>query len=545
MPPVDRPGALRPKKDMRTQTIILNLDRPGVDSASEAIQSWLESEGLQHRDILRIRLTMEDVLATVCDHADGAIQAELHFSKRLGDLRLRVRYDGDKFDPTAPSVNELDGWSSNLLARTGFRPAWRWRAKRNELMLRIPSKKHRTELVLLGCVAAALVVGLLGQFMPEAVKEGTEYYALSFLSQSFLHLLSSFIGVLIFLSIVTGICGIGSASDFGRVGKLMISRFIVITILVCGIFVFAVHFFFPLSRGAGGGGSQLHAILEMIFDIIPSNPVQPFLEGNTLQIVFLATIIGVVLLLTGSATEGIRSLFFQAQTLVTRCIAGICMLLPIYIFSSLVMLFWRNGAGVILQFWKPIVLSVFLCLSLAAGYILVVCRKFRVKASVLIPKLLPDFLIVLTTASSSAAFSASMDINETKLGIDPSFSRTAVPVGGILFAASVSLFYIMSGAFLAEYYHVEANIAWWIILWLVCSLLAMATPPVAGGMVSCLSILLMQMNIPQEGMVIGATLTMIMDFYCTSIRVAVLHLEMLLQADRLGLLDLEILRSKN
>ena len=70
----------------------------------------------------------------------------------------------------------------------------------------------------------------------------------------------------------------------------------------------------------------------------------------------------------------------------------------------------------------------------------------------------------------------------------------------------------------------------------------MATPPVAGGVVSCLSILILQLNIPQEGLVIGTTLALLLDFITTSFRVMCLHFEVILQADRLDLLDREILR---
>lgn len=402
---------------MKTQIRALQLNIQEVDGAAETIQSWLETAGVGHRDILRIRLTMEEMLAAVCSHGEGSVPAELRFGRRFGDWRLVVRYGGERFDPTAPKENELEGWTADLLARTGFVPAWRWRANQNELILRIPGKKNRPELLMLACLGAAIVIGLLGQFVPEGIRIGMTDYVLSFLSNGFLNLLNTFIGLMIFLSIITGICGIGSARSFGRIGKLMISRFVIQTFLICAV----------------------------------------------------------------------------------------------------------------------------LSLAVTAVYLAVVCRKLKVKASVLLPKLLPDFLIALSTSSSSAAFATSMEINETKLGIDPSFSRTAIPIGGLLFAGGASMFYILPGVFLAEYYGVETDITWWIILWFVGSLLVMATPPVAGGMISCLSILILQLHIPGEGLVLGTSLAMLMDFICSAFRVMQLHLELLLQSDRLGLLDREIL----
>ena len=529
---------------MKTQTKTVRLDRPGVDAASETIRSWMELAGVTQRDVLRIRLAMEELLNRISEHGEGRVEAELRFRRRIGEWRLYVFYDGDRFDPAGQKECDVDAWTADLLARTGFVPSWRWRARRNELLVRIPSGKRRPERVMLGCAVAAILVGLLGNYLPEAVKTAAADYVLSFLSDGFLRLLGSFIGLMVFFSIITGVCGIGSSANLGRIGKLMISRFVGLTFLNTAACVFMVRFFFPLGRGTGSGSAQVSAILKIILEVIPSNPVQPFMEGNTLQIVFLAAIVGSVLLLTGSETEGLRRLAFQAETVVRRCVTGVCMFLPIYIFSSLVMLFWRSGTGILLTIWKPVAVCLVFCFILLAVYLAAVCRKFRVKASVLLPKLMPDFVIGLSTASSSVAFPTTMEINETKLGIDPSFSRTAVPVGSILFAGILSALYVTIGVFLAESCGVAADTVWWVILLLVSALLAMATPPVAGGVISCLSIILLQLQIPQDGLALGVTLVMLLDFPTTAVRIMMLHLETILQADRLGLLDREILRSR-
>lgn len=528
---------------MKTQTKTISLDRQGVDAASETIRAWLEAAGIPQRDVLRIRLTMEEMLTSISDHGENRVNAELRFRRWIGEWRLYVRYDGDRFDPAGRKESDTDEWTADLLARTGFAPVWRWHARGNELLLCIPSEKRRPERVMLGCAGMAILIGLLGDFLPEGLKNGVAEYFLSFLSDGFLRLLGAFIGLMVFFAIVTGICGIGSSANLGRIGKLMISRYVGLTFLSSAAFIIAVRFFFPLGRGAGAGTSQVSAILKILLEIIPSDSVQPFMTGNTLQIVFLATIVGSVLLVTGSETDGLRRLAFQAEAVIQRCVTGVCMFLPLYIFSSLVMLFWRNGTGVLLTIWKPLVVCLILCILLALVYLAAVCRKFRVKASVLLQKLLPDFIIGLSTASSSVAFPTTMEINEKRLGIDPSYSRTAVPIGSILFAGILSLLYMIVGCFLAEICSVTADISWWIILLLVSALLAIATPPVAGGVLSCLSILMLQLHIPQEALALGVTLLMLLDFPTTAVRIMTLHLEMILQADRLGLLDVETLRN--
>lgn len=525
--------------------ITVRLDAAGVDSASEALRQWLEEAKEKRENIVRTRLVVEELLLRIGGHFGGTQTAELCFRKGFGGGRVLIRYSGERFNPMDPPENELEEWSAEILARTGYVPLWRYRFRKNELLFHLPGAGVRSELVIGASIVAAVTVGLLGPVIPDSIKTAVSDYALVFLSDGVLGLLNTFIGLVIFLSVALGICGIGNAAAFGRIGQLMVSRFLALTFLFSGVNTLLLGCFFRLNVGVTeSGGAQAHAILELLFGILPKNPVRPFLEGNTLQIMFLALLIGVVVLLSGSRTEGLRDWLGQAQIVVTRAVSAVCTLLPVYIFSSLVLQFWTNGSEVLLRLWKPIVCCAFISLILLAVYAAAVCLKLRVRLSVLVPKLLPDFLIAFSTASSASALTAALEINETRLGIAPELSRTGMPIGGMLNASSFSLLYLTNAVYLAEQYGVGANAAWWITLWFICTLLAIASPPVAGGSISCLAILIVQIGVPAEGLALGVVVTTLLDFICSGTRIPILHMELLLQADRLGLLDKEMLRRK-
>jgi anti-sigma regulatory factor (Ser/Thr protein kinase) len=63
----------------KEKTVFLNLQ--GVDAAAEAVQDWLTEAGVKHKDILRIRLTIEELLGRILARSEEDVQAELHFSK--------------------------------------------------------------------------------------------------------------------------------------------------------------------------------------------------------------------------------------------------------------------------------------------------------------------------------------------------------------------------------------------------------------------------------------------------------------------------------
>ena len=529
---------------MKTKTIDLRLDAGGVDAAAEAVESWLTEAGVKRSDVLRARLTVEELLLRITERPEAPADARLRFGKRLGSGRLTLTWGGERFDPTAGAKSEMETVSEEMLARIGLAPEYRRRGGTNELRLRVQTPGLRTEVVMLLCVVAAVAVGLLGRALPEAVRSGVIDYALRFLSDAFLDLLNTFIGVMIFLSITTGICGIGSVSAFGRVGKLILRRYVGISFLISAILVAAVRFLFPLGGGGAGSGNPVMSVLETLFGILPGNPIRPFLEGNMLQIVFLGILTGIGLLAVGGESESLRQTVGQVQKVVMYCVSLACSLLPVYIFCSLVIQLWTNGPDVIIQVWRPILICVVLSALTMLAYLAAGCWKLRVKPGVLVPKLMPAFLIGLTTASSAATFSTSMETYEKRLGVDTAFARTAFSIGTLLCAMSASLYYIIPLAYMAERCGVQANTAWWIIFWLMCTMTTMATPPMAGGPIACLTLLMAQMNIPQEGLAAGAALIMVADFVCTGSRAWEMQIEITLQADRLGLLDREILQKK-
>ncbi len=323
----------------------------------------------------------------------------------------------------------------------------------------------------------------------------------------------------------------------------MISRYLLISLLLCGINTLVSAFTFHLGSGASeSGGSQLHSILEMLFSIIPSDPFSPFIKGNSLQIVFLGAVVGLVLLFIGSKTRSLLDFANQLHDLVLKAVSVICVLLPVYIFASLLMEFWTSGADLLLSLWKPLLFCIVFALITDLVYLLITCRKLKVGVPLLCRKLMPSFLITMATASSSAAFSTSLEINDRELGIRPELSRTGLPIGIMMCSGSYTLLYVVTVAHIAEYYGVSASIAWWVTLCVLSWLLSMSTPPIAGATVTCLSIMFLQLSIPQAGLATAATLALLLDFLCTATRMPILHMELALQADRLGMLDHEKLR---
>ena len=245
-------------------------------------------------------------------------------------------------------------------------------------------------------------------------------------------------------------------------------------------------------------------------------------------------------MLLHNATQSILlPLLCKTLVLILCCL---CKLLPIYIFASLVTQFWVSGMDMILRLWKPILVCTGICAFFCAAKAVLVGLHFKVHPGRLLRVNLSAMLVGFTTASSVSAFSLSSDICENKLGVSPALTRTELSIGGILYNAGYSALYVIIAFYAAECYGVAVNFVWLFLLWLLCSILCPATPPISGGTLVCLGIMLTQLHIPMEALAISSTLSVLLDFICTGFRVSSLNLEVALQADKLGMLDRTVLQ---
>lgn len=520
------------------------LDASGVDAVSEAIGEWLSGLKMERRSIFRLRLTMEELLLRVSEHYDGEITGTLRMGKRFGVPYLRFLYRSDAYNPLNVYESEMNEWTNQILANMGLSPTWGYHAGYNDLTLYARLSSHKAELIMLAALSAALALGLSGAWLPETVVRPASVYVMGPLSEIFLRLLNTFAGPMIFLAVVTGICGSGSIADFGKMGRLMLLRFLGLSFAGSAAAVLLARPFFTLAQGgasAGGGASQGEALLNLVLNILPSNPVKPFYDGNTLQIIFLAVLIGVILLMLGEHAAGFRQFLSDFNAVIMKAVELVCKLLPVYIFSSLTLQFWDSGAAALLSIWKPIVVCVILCAVFLAAKALIAGLKLKVSPAALLRVNLPAMLVGYATASSMSAFNLSTEICERKLGIPSELAQTGIPIGGTLYVSTYSMIFILIAYYAAETYGTAVNVLWFILAFLLGTILACAAPPVSGGTLACIGIMLTQLNVPEEALAVAATLSVLLDFLCTGTKVGFLNMELAVQADRLGSLKRKVL----
>ena len=530
--------------DKQEETVL--LDAAGIDRLAEMLTEALEQADVERKEALRLRLATEDIL-TVWQRgaADGAA-CTFRCGTRWGRAYIELLVPGQRVDPSeaAEGGNETLLYA-NLLAQAGLAPVYSYQDGMNRLAFYPPKPQRFGPLAqLLLAIAASAVCGLLAVAAPDGARDAVSGIVTP-LFNALMGILQTLAGPMIFLSVCCGIVNIGDVQTLGRIGKTVLLRFLTAIFLLTGLTaVCLVWFFRPESGASAGGASAASQIYSMILGVIPSDLLSPFLEGNTLQIIFMAICMGAALLVLGEKTSAVRALCDHANTLIQFLMELVSRYIAAFVFVSLLSLALSQSLGGLGGVAKGLVLGMAACLIWPLLYALAVSLRMRVSLPVLLRKLLPTYLIALSTASSSAALSTNLETCEKRLGISPRIAGFAVPLGQVLFKTGGAVGFFVLALGLAEFYGVAMPLPWVVTGVLVSALLAIAAPPVPGGSLTCYTVLLTQLGIPEEAIGLAVAGNVILDFFMTSCGISCLQSELVLASSRLGMLDVETLRKE-
>lgn len=328
------------------------------------------------------------------------------------------------------------------------------------------------------------------------------------------------------------------------IGKKMMLRFTGVTFFLTALSAIMSLPFFQVDMSVKNmDGSQLGSIFQMFLDIVPANVVQPFMEGNSMQIILIAAAVGIVILILGEQADTAARLVEQANYIVQYLMEIISAIVPFFIFISLFQMMISDSLDQIAGAWKPIAVYILFILLLLGAVLVYVAAKEKVSLPVLVRKMFPTFLITLTTASSSAAYGTNMNCCEEKLGISSCITNFGLPLGIVLYMPGTAINYLIVGMYMAVCYQVEINLSWLLIAVVITSILAIATPPIPGGGHTCYTVMFLQLGIPEEALALTMTLDLIFDFISTAASQTFLQAELILQADKLGFIKKEVLRT--
>lgn len=529
--------------DQKTEYLLTNKS---IDEISEQVAAFLEELNTERQNLLRLRLLVEELLLDWQDRFSPQAGCQVRIGKQFRRPYIRLEVEGDPYNPLDKNTEDYGDYRNRLMANMGLSPMYAYERGRNKITFKLKKAKANPLMSLAAAVLAGVLVGVAGMWLPEVLQSGVLDYILTPIYDTFFNLLGTIAGPMVFLSVAWGIYGIGDTATFGRIGKRMILHFVGMVFLICTVCVILSLSFFDLNLALHSGGtSQLSSLFQMILGFIPTDIVTPFQEGNSLQIILLGGAIGVALLILGKQTEVVAQTVEQINYVVQFLMEIISTLVPSFIFIVLVQMIWSGTLDVVLSAWKPLLVFLGAALIISAAMILFAAWRGRVTPVLLMKKGLPTFIIGLTTASSVASFGTCATICERKLGISNHITSFGIPLGIVMFPPATAMYFIIICIYAAEVYGVECSLVWFVLAIFSAGVLAIASPPIPGGTLTCYTIMFTQLGLPEEALVVALALDVLCDFVATGMNMFCLQMELVIQSKKMGLLKEEVLQKTN
>jgi len=518
---------------------IYELNATNIDLISEKVAELFQSLKMKKEDATKTRLSIEESLIIwlekIGEGKEIVIKSDVVFFRPT----LKISCKSEKLiNPFG--MEEIDAFSKAILNNLAVSPEYAYEKETNVLTYKFKKPRRNPLITSFLVIICSIIIGVVGvNVLPSIVIDVIMDNFLNPLYSKFLDILRCIAGPLIFFSVAWGIYGIGDTATLTKLGKGITIRMVGVTFLAT---VCCVPLFWVFNTGLSGEQSdftQIFSLFSMFLGMIPSTIIEPFSSGNTLQIIVLSVVVGIALLYLGKRTKAVAIAVEQINLIVTFTMELISRLVPYFIAIVLVSLIWSGSINILADTWKFVLILIGCMALLIVVFIAITSIKHKMNPLLLIKKLLPAYLVALTTASSSASFGIMTKTCQEGFGISKYLTGFGIPLGIIMQKSSSAINAILIAFFIGGIFNVECSISWIIMAVIVATITAIATPPIPGGGTIAYTMILTQMGISLDGLAIVLAVDMITDFLITAANMTCVQLSLINIASHFNMIDKE------
>src|SRR6202171_411412 len=273
-----------------------------------------------------------------------------------------------------------------------------------------PPRRDRTHWLYIAVVVAVLVGIGVGLVAPEVGK------SVGVLGTMFVSLIKMMSTPVIFCTIVLGIGSVRKAATVGKVGGLAFVYFLLMSTVALAIGLVVGNLLSPgsglhLSPATAAKGGELAqkaheagGLLDLVQHIIPTSLLSSLTDGNVLQALFVALLIGFAIQAMGGAGEPILRGVEHLQKLVFKVLGMILWLAPIGAFGAIANVVGQTGWSAVTHLLTLMLGFYLTCAIFVFGVLGALLRTVSgVSIFRLVRYLAREYLLVFATSSAELA----------------------------------------------------------------------------------------------------------------------------------------------
>jgi len=403
-----------------------------------------------------------------------------------------------------------------------------------------------TSWILIG-LAAGGVTGLLQHLLlPEALNQGLIRWVHHPLGRIFLNGIRMLVVPLVLVSLTLGTAAIGDLRKLGRIGGKTVGLYLATTAVAISLGLLLARLVHPgsglsIDVETAFEGRESPFLMDILVDVVPTNPLLAMVEGKMLQVIFLAVLAGLAIAATGEKAAPLVRGLQALDAVIQKMVWFVMLFAPIGVFALIAEVVAGQGLAVFLPLLKYMgtVLGA-LALHGIITYSTALFALTRLSPLRFYRNAWPALVVAFSTSSSNATLPVTLTTAETRMGTGESVHAFTLPLGATLNMDGTAIMQGVATVFIAEVYGVPLSGGDFLTVVLMATLASVGTAGVPGVGLIMLSMVLTEVGLPLEGIGIILGVDRILDMCRTAVNICGDLMTTVVVAKSEGELDLQV-----
>ena len=331
---------------------------------------------------------------------------------------------------------------------------------------------------------------------------------------------------LVFFSLVCGSASMGEDIKMGQVAIKTILLYLLTTAIAVSIALLVANVVDP---GVGINTGTIDSfevktapsVKEVLIGIFPDNPFRAMVDGNMLQIIVFAILVGVAILKTGDSGKTVLRGCVLINEVIMKMVFMLINLAPYGVFCLLAKLFTREGFSAIVNlaiYFSTIVFV--LSFHAAVIYSSILYIFTGLNPLKLFKNMRPAMLFAFSTSSSNATIPVTLTTARNRLGADNSIASFTIPLGATVNMDGTAIMQGIATVFIAQAYGLELSMIQYVSVVATATLASIGTAGVPGVGLITLAMVLQQVGLPVEGIGLIIGVDRLLDMLRTVVNIS-------------------------
>ena len=390
-------------------------------------------------------------------------------------------------------------------------------------------KLSLTSKIFIGLIAGVICGVIFNLFVPASyvrdtiIIDGICYV----IGNGFIKLMKMLVVPLVFCSLVCGASAIGDTKTLGKVGGKTIAFYLATTAIAVTVAISVAALIKPgiglnmnLIETENVTVAEKTSAVDTLLDIIPDNPFSSLANGNMLQVIVFALIVGILLAKMGERAELVANFFSQFNDLMMEMTNLVMSFAPIGVFFMLTRTFANLGFDAfipLLKYMGSVVLG--LGVQCFVVYMILLFVFTRLNPFKFIKKFFPVMAFAFSTSTSNATIPLNIETLEEKIGVSRKVSSFTIPLGATINMDGTSIMQGVAVVFAAQAYGINLGISGYLTVIATATLASIGTAGIPSVGLVTLTMVFSAVGLPVEAITLIMGIDRILDMLRTAVNV--------------------------